>query len=44
MLLYLVLSKQNETTLGAANGNISLLKKTLKDSFDAGYELSKKDN
>ena len=34
-------SKQNETTLGAANGNFSL-EKTLRSSFEAGSELSKK--
>ena len=34
-------SKQNETTLGAANGTFTLAE-TLKDSFNAGYELSKK--
>ena len=35
------LSKQNETTLGAANGTFTL-EETLKNSFDSGYELSKK--
>ena len=34
-------SKQNETTLGAANG-IFTLEETLKDSFTAGQDLSKK--
>ena len=34
-------SKQSETTLGAANGTFTLTE-TLKDSFNAGYELSKK--
>ena len=34
-------SKQNETTLGAANGVFSL-EETLKSSFAAGSELSKK--
>ena len=34
-------SKQNETTLGAANG-IFNLEETLKNSFNSGYELSKK--
>ena len=41
MHLYLVLSKQNETTLGAANGTYHF-EETLKESFDTGYELSKK--
>jgi sarcosine oxidase subunit alpha len=35
------LSKQNETTLGAANGTFTL-DETLKSSFNSGYELSKK--
>ena len=35
------ISKQNETTLGAANGTFTL-EETLKNSFDSGYELSKK--
>ena len=35
------LSKQNETTLGAASGTYTL-DETLKSSFDSGYELSKK--
>ena len=35
------LSKQNETTLGAANGTFTL-EETLKSSFETGYELSKK--
>ena len=35
------LSKQNETTLGAANGTFTL-EETLKKSFESGYELSKK--
>jgi len=35
------ISKQNETTLGAANGTFTL-EETLKNSFEAGYELSKK--
>ena len=34
-------SKQNETTVGSANG-IFNLNDTLKNSFEAGYELSKK--
>jgi sarcosine oxidase subunit alpha len=34
-------SKQNETTLGAANGSYTL-DETLKSSFETGYELSKK--
>ena len=34
-------SKQNETTVGAANGTFTL-EETLKDSFNAGYNLSKK--
>ena len=34
-------SKQNETTVGSANG-IFTLEKTLKTSFEAGYEISKK--
>jgi sarcosine oxidase subunit alpha len=34
-------SKQNERTLGAANGSYTL-DDTLKSSFEAGYELSKK--
>ena len=35
------LSKQNETTLGAANGTFTL-EETLKNSFDSGYEFQKK--
>ena len=35
------ISKQNETTLGAANGTFTL-QETLKKSFESGYELSKK--
>ena len=35
------LSKQNETTLGAASGTYTL-EETLKSSFDSGYKLSKK--
>ena len=35
------ISKQNETTLGAANGTFTL-EETLKSSFETGYELSKK--
>ena len=35
------ISKQNETTLGAANGSFTL-EDTLKSSFETGYELSKK--
>ena len=35
------ISKQNETTLGAANGSYTL-DETLKSSFETGYELSKK--
>ena len=35
------LSKQNETTLGAANGTFTL-EETLKKSFESGYEISKK--
>ena len=34
-------SKQNETTLGSANG-IFTLEETLKKSFESGYEISKK--
>ncbi len=34
-------SKQNETTLGSANGVFNL-EDTLKTSFEAGYEISKK--
>jgi len=34
-------SKQNETTVGAANGIFSL-EKTLKTSFETGHEISKK--
>ena len=34
-------SKQNETTVGSANGTFNL-NDTLKNSFEAGYELSKK--
>ncbi len=34
-------SKQNETTLGAANGTYTL-DETLKNSFESGHELSKK--
>ena len=34
-------SKQNEKTLGAANGTYTL-DETLKSSFEAGHELSKK--
>ncbi len=34
-------SKQNETTVGSANGLFSL-EETLKDSFDVGYRLSRK--
>ena len=34
-------SKQNETTLGAANGSYTL-DETLKSSFETGHELSKK--
>ena len=37
------ISKQNETTLGAANGTFTL-EETLKNSFESGYELSKKIN
>jgi len=35
------LSKQNETTIGSANG-IFTLEETLKTSFDAGHQLSQK--
>ena len=35
------ISKQNEKTLGAANGSYTL-EETLKSSFEAGHELSKK--
>ena len=35
------ISKQNETTLGAANGTFTL-EETLKNSFESGYKLSKK--
>ena len=35
------ISKQNETTLGAANGSYTL-EGTLKSSFETAYELSKK--
>ena len=35
------ISKQNETTLGAANGSYTL-EETLKSSFETGHELSKK--
>jgi len=34
-------SKQNETTLGAANGTFTL-EETLKNSFNMGHELYKK--
>ncbi len=34
-------AKQEETTIGAANGTFTL-EETLKDSFNTGYELSKK--
>ena len=34
-------SKQKETTIGAANGSFTL-EETLKTSFEAGYQLSKK--
>ena len=35
------ISKQKETTLGSANGVFNL-EETLKTSFDAGHEISKK--
>ena len=40
MLLFLEHSKQNETTLGAANGTYTL-DETLKNSFETGHKLSK---
>ena len=36
-------SKQSETTLGSAKG-VFTLEQTLKTSFEAGYEISKKKN
>ena len=41
MLFYQDNQNKNETTLGAANGTI-YLEETLKNSFNSGYELSKK--
>ena len=41
MLLFQIKSKQNESTIGSANGSFTL-KKSLEEGFNKGYELSNK--